>query len=149
MSAAWALLACVVLASTAGSAAQVTSVPLGTTFAPQVTSATAAAQFAAAQAAAAATSVGNQVAGQMNAAYANMARKAELAYTKKQDAVMGLLYVDLSTNLGDPLALCNDGSQGAPLLRKLSRAPREPGPMISPPEAPPSQLVMASSCQGE
>lgn len=90
----------------------VTGVRYASTFTPELAPATAAAtaaQLAATQAAAKATT---QVAGPVTNAYVNMARKAERAYTKKQDAVMGLLYVDVSANLGDPLAVCNDGSQG-------------------------------------
>lgn len=68
-----------------------------------------AAQLAATQGIAEATA---QVGGAVGNAYNNMARKAGRSYDKHQDTFMGLLYVDVSQNLGDPLAVCNDGSQG-------------------------------------
>jgi hypothetical protein len=44
-------------------------------------------------------------------------RAAAAALRAQTEALMGLLVVDTSANTGDPLAVCNDGSPGAPHLR--------------------------------
>lgn len=99
----WAVL-CAALASSAGGAARAAGGLAASVWTPAAAAATAA------KAAAAGTA--NTASGSVSNAYQQMARKAERAYEKKQDTVMGLLYVDISENTGDPLAVCNDGSQG-------------------------------------